>query len=76
MYQLRLKAEVIDDYRQMDIVDVPTVELCTSTVDEKYNIDTIYSPVILDLFSALSFKKKLKKFQDNQLNIKHGANAK
>ena len=60
----------------MDIVDVPTLELCTSTVDEKYNIDTIYSPVILDLFSALNFKKKLKKFQDNRLNIKHGASAK
>ena len=76
MYQLRLKAEVIDDYRQMDIVDVPTVELCTSTVDEKYNIDTIYSPVILDLFSVLNFKKKLKKIQDDQLNINHGASAK
>ena len=63
MYQLRLKAEVIDDYRQMDIVDVPTVELCTSTVDEKYNIDTIYSPVILDLFSVLNFQKNSKSFK-------------
>ena len=47
----------------MDIVDVPTLELCTSTVDEKYNIDTIYSPVILDLFSALNFKKNSKSFK-------------
>ena len=28
----------------------------TSTVNEKYNIDTIYSPVILDLFSAMNLK--------------------